>query len=131
MKYLAGNLKWLREQRGLRQSNIPGSVGFKSSTWNNYERGVSKPGLDDLIKISKYFGVSETELLHVDLSEKKIASVDRIKTGHKENLLKEEGAVYKQMSELVIEAQQGQIQALQLVVEQLKNKIQRGSAAKK
>ena len=45
-------------------------LGFSPSQWNNYELGTSFPKFLDLIKISKYFEVSETELIHTDLATK-------------------------------------------------------------
>lgn len=71
------NVKFLREKKGLKQSEMQEQCGFPRSTWNNYETGKSKPGLEDLIKISQYFGVSESQLLHTEidnahLSEKNI-----------------------------------------------------------
>lgn len=42
--------------------------GFSHSTWNNYERGTSKPALDDLIKICNFFGVDEYTILHSNLT---------------------------------------------------------------
>lgn len=44
-------------------------LGFHRSTWNNYETGSSNPALKDFIIISKYFGIPETDLLHVDLEK--------------------------------------------------------------
>lgn len=56
----------MRKGKKLKQSDVP---GFSASTWGNYETGFSKPGLDDLLSISKYFGITETQLLHTDLSK--------------------------------------------------------------
>lgn len=44
-------------------------IGFGGTTWTNYENNRSYPGLEDFIKICKYFEVSETDLLHNDLKE--------------------------------------------------------------
>ncbi|MGQ0739094.1 MAG: S24 family peptidase [Bacteroidota bacterium] len=66
LKQLAKNLKFIREGKNLLQSDVP---GFSASQWGNYERSLSKPGLDDLERITKYFGFTETELLHHDLSK--------------------------------------------------------------
>lgn len=69
MDFLAKNLKYLREKKGLKQIELPDTIGFAQSTWNNYEKGKSNPNLLDLIKISKYFDIPETALLHSDLSK--------------------------------------------------------------
>jgi transcriptional regulator with XRE-family HTH domain len=70
LKYLATNLRYLREQRKLKQLEIEAVLGFRRTQWNNYENGVSKPSLEDFIRISKWFGVVETDLLHTDLTKK-------------------------------------------------------------
>jgi phage repressor protein C with HTH and peptisase S24 domain len=44
-------------------------LGFSRGAWNNYERGESNPTLSDFIRLSKYFGVGETQLLHFDLEQ--------------------------------------------------------------
>jgi transcriptional regulator with XRE-family HTH domain len=69
VKYLAKNLKFLREKRNWKQSEMPDIAGVGRTTWNMYESGASKPSLDDFIRIVKLFDVSETDILHVDLSK--------------------------------------------------------------
>jgi transcriptional regulator with XRE-family HTH domain len=69
MEIFAKNAKFLRELYGLTQADMFAVLGVKRSTWNNYEIGLSKPFIDVLVRISKYFGVSETDLLHTDLSK--------------------------------------------------------------
>lgn len=64
----ANNLRYLRKLRGYTLAEMEASSGFKRSTWSGYEKGSSFPNFSELIKISEYFGVGETELLHVDLS---------------------------------------------------------------
>ncbi len=44
--------------------------GFSRTAWNNYERGTSKPALDDFISICRYFDISEFNILHTDLSKR-------------------------------------------------------------
>lgn len=68
MIFFAKNLKHLRSVRGLKQSDMLDLAGFKQSTWNGYERGASTPNIDDLIRISDFFGIGESDLLHADLS---------------------------------------------------------------
>ena len=69
-KVLGRNLLFLRKSKGWQQSEIYTAIGIKASTWGNYENFVSQPNLDVLILISKYFGITESELLHEDLSLK-------------------------------------------------------------
>lgn len=66
-KYLGKNLLYLRINKGLKQAQMYNELGIKASTWGMYEIDKSQPNLDVLISISKYFDVSETDLLHSDL----------------------------------------------------------------
>lgn len=68
MNHFAKNLRILREQKGLKQSDMQSEIGFPQSTWNNYERGKSKPAFDDLIKIAQYFDIAESDIIHTDFS---------------------------------------------------------------
>jgi transcriptional regulator with XRE-family HTH domain len=70
VKYLAKNLKYLREKRTMKQYEIEAVIGIKRTTWNNYENQISVPGLADFVKIAKFFDVNEHDLLHVNLATK-------------------------------------------------------------
>lgn len=65
----AKNIRYLRKQKGWKQIEMPANTGFSSSAWSNYENGLSYPRFEDLLKISKLFDVSETELIHTDIEE--------------------------------------------------------------
>jgi len=67
------NLKYLRERKKLNQSDFEEIMGIKQTTWNNYERGNSYPKLLDFIQISKYFDITESDLLHKNLKENLIS----------------------------------------------------------
>lgn len=43
-------------------------TAIQRTTWNNYETGTSIPNLETLCTIAKYFGVTESDLLHEDLT---------------------------------------------------------------
>lgn len=70
--YFGKNLKFLREKKGLKQSEMIDFIGIKQTTWNGYENEKSFPKFEDLIKISKIFDVSETELIHTNLESSSI-----------------------------------------------------------
>ena len=55
------NLIALRKRLKLKQGQI---LDIKASTWGNYENGKSTPYLGEFVKICKYFGVSESHILH-------------------------------------------------------------------
>lgn len=69
MKYFSKNVRFLREQAGLRQYDIEKVLGVKRTTWNNYESGLSRPSLEGFVQIAKHFDVSESDLLHVDIAK--------------------------------------------------------------
>ncbi len=77
MNYIAGNLRFIREKFGLKQSEMLNYIGFAQTTWNNYEKGVSKPKLDDLIQISNKFGISLDNLLKLDLAKGNLIEMER------------------------------------------------------
>ena len=56
--YLAQNLKYLREQRGLKQQELADILGVKQSTVGNWEAGKREPEINMLVCIAEYFNVS-------------------------------------------------------------------------
>ncbi|NBT58914.1 LexA family transcriptional regulator [bacterium] len=60
----AANVRHLREALSLTQPRIGEILGFSKATWSNYENEVSFPKLNELEKLSKYFGVLESDLFH-------------------------------------------------------------------
>ena len=66
--YLSKNIKHLRTSKNLKQLEVCATLNFKTSTWNNYERGLSSPNYSDLLRISHFFEVNAGDLLEVDLS---------------------------------------------------------------
>lgn len=51
----------------MNQAQMAAAIGFNKTTWNNYETGKSKPTIDDLLKISQYFGQTLTQLIEKPL----------------------------------------------------------------
>lgn len=69
MKYFSKNVRFLRQQAGLRQYDVEKVLDVKRTTWNNYESGLSRPTLEGFVQIAQYFDVSESDLLHVDIGK--------------------------------------------------------------
>lgn len=65
--YLAQNLKYLREQRGLKQQELADILGEKQSTVGNWEAGKREPEINMLVCIAEYFNVSLDNLVLKDL----------------------------------------------------------------
>lgn len=153
MKYLAKNLKFLREQKGLTQAAIEAVLGIRRTTWNNYENNVSVPSLGDFVRIANYLGIQEQYILHVNLSRvgdlnaliehgKKRAKGDLINDpnsdlfaqNHKISALNEEAAEYKKQvsqDERLIAALMGENNALKQLTERLQADLKKCQEGKK
>jgi len=61
------NLRYLRKKSGLKQEDMLGYLRITRSTWSNYEIGFTNPKLNEIVNISKFFGVTLDELVMQDL----------------------------------------------------------------
>lgn len=69
--YLKENIRFLRKLKGLNQADFGVHVDLKGETVSNYEREISKPDIDTIVKMSKFFGVSIDDLVNKDFSNQK------------------------------------------------------------
>jgi len=74
MNTLSVNLKYLRKNHKPRQTqaDMANLIGVSISTYGSYEEGRAEPRLENLQKITSYFGVYLDELLTSDLSKKQV-----------------------------------------------------------
>ena len=72
INHFAENLKFLRSKTGKTQAEIGVTIGFKRNTWSNYENNASKPNFEDLLAIAKYFNISLSELVQVNLANAQV-----------------------------------------------------------
>ena len=72
--YLAVNLKFIREQKGLNQTEFGNIIGKKKSIVGPYEKGEVEPDISTLINISDFFGISISDLIGKNLSGSEILS---------------------------------------------------------
>ena len=70
MIYFSKNLSILRSKKKMTLAQLSKELDLSISQWSNYEQGISFPKFKDLIKISEYFNISETDLIHSDLINK-------------------------------------------------------------
>src|SRR5690349_6607983 len=56
------NLRYFRKKLGKTQSDIAAQLNVKQQTIVGYENGPTNPSIDDLIKITKYLGITINEL---------------------------------------------------------------------
>lgn len=60
---LPENLKYYRKLNGITQKELANALSTNNTNISNWEKGVSKPDIETLIRISKYFEISIDELL--------------------------------------------------------------------
>ena len=64
------NLRFLRKKHGMTQEKMAGLLGYKGKQgYNAIETGKSKATVDDLTKLSIFFGVTLDQLVKQDLSK--------------------------------------------------------------
>lgn len=72
MNYFSKNITWYRKQRGLTQDQMFQYVEISRTSWSNYEKGISEPSMDGLIRIANFFVVSVDKLLLEDAEGGKV-----------------------------------------------------------
>lgn len=82
MNIFASNIKLLRKRRGRTQDDVAFVLGMKRPTLSGYENEVSQPGIDALLALSKYFGISVDTLLKVDLSQLSQSELMQLERGY-------------------------------------------------
>jgi transcriptional regulator with XRE-family HTH domain len=60
-----GNIKRLREQRGMKQNEIADLIGMHRSNYSKIESGQREISIAAIDKIAKYFNISLDELVHM------------------------------------------------------------------
>ena len=65
--YLAGNLKFLREQRGKTQQELANLFGVEQKTMSSWECGSRTPGIEMIVELARYHGVSLDDLVLRDM----------------------------------------------------------------
>lgn len=65
--FLAQNLKYLREQRGLSQRAFSEEIGLSGSAVGMWETEERKPDIEMIIRLAEYFGVTLDDLVLRDL----------------------------------------------------------------
>ncbi|MDY5213578.1 helix-turn-helix domain-containing protein [Intestinibacter sp.] len=72
------NLKQLRKSRGLSQEELAIRLNVVRQTISKWEKGISVPDADMLIKIADIFEVNVSELLGAKIEEKKEQDVNSL-----------------------------------------------------
>jgi transcriptional regulator with XRE-family HTH domain len=111
MIYFQKNLSFLRSKKKLTLKKIASELSFTASQWNNYELGFSFPKFLDLIKISKYFEISESTLIHTDIQSNLIETTE-------ESEMNKESIILLQNK--IIQMQDDKIKDLEIEIAKLK-----------
>jgi transcriptional regulator with XRE-family HTH domain len=68
MERAAGNVKYLRQQKGLTQQQFADLLGIKRSLLGAYEEGRAKPNMQTMERLIQIFGITIDQLLRDDLT---------------------------------------------------------------
>jgi len=66
---ISNNIKLLRKQKGLLQKQVAIELGIGYSNYNKLEKGDRGVSLEELIKMSKFYGLSLDEIVFLDESK--------------------------------------------------------------
>lgn len=69
LKSIGSKIKKLRQEKGLTQSKFAEEMLVSFQAVSNWERGIAPPDLENLMRISSYFGILVDELLRPDSGE--------------------------------------------------------------
>lgn len=70
-KMLSKNLKIFRERKGLTQENVAEALNIVRQTVSKWEKGISVPDADMLIRLAEVLDVSVSELIGSDVADEK------------------------------------------------------------
>lgn len=68
---LSKNLKIFRKRKGLTQENVAEALNVVRQTISKWEKGISVPDADILIKLAEILDVSVSELIGSDVADEK------------------------------------------------------------
>ncbi len=72
--FIASNIKYLRAQKGLTQSQLAKKLEKTSAAVSDYEKGKSIPPLDVVYRMCEFFEVNIDHLVRTDLQKEDILS---------------------------------------------------------
>lgn len=68
MHHLGKNIRFLRKKKRWTQEDLAHRIGKKKSIIGNYEKGITEPSLDILMRLGELFGVYWAHLVDYDLT---------------------------------------------------------------
>ncbi|PKR81725.1 DNA-binding protein [Brumimicrobium salinarum] len=79
--FLATNLKLLRKYRKMSQEDVANKLNLTRSSYSGYENGVAEPGIENLVKMSKFYRIPTDDLLNRNLEELSSSDWEAIEKG--------------------------------------------------
>ena len=67
--FLGKNIRYLRKQFPVTQSQLAALIGKGQTTIGNWENGISEPNIEELLILSNYFDISLDVLIKIDLAK--------------------------------------------------------------
>ncbi|MCU0428902.1 MAG: helix-turn-helix domain-containing protein [Cytophagaceae bacterium] len=113
------NLKYLRTRAGLTQDDMLTVLGIKRTTWANYENGSSTPYITELMKISDFWGIDETNLLRNEHLKKDVEQGKLVPRNL--NTLMEPGLHYKTSDDELLDSLEEILIRVQAMIHQRKS----------
>ncbi|MFP4060760.1 MAG: XRE family transcriptional regulator [Bacteroidota bacterium] len=80
--YFRSNIKFLRKRKNRTQDDVAVALDMKRSTLSGYENGVAQPGMEILIKFSRYYGVAIDTLLTINLEKLPESQLSELERGN-------------------------------------------------
>lgn len=88
--YFGRNIRYLRKQLGLTQTELGEKLGKAKTTIASYEQDARNPKMNDLREIAIFFKINPDRLINEDLSAKTYADVELQADWIREELVKME-----------------------------------------
>lgn len=120
MNFFKTNLKYLHKTFGLTQADIAVQVNKLNTTIGNWESGLSEPGIEDLIKLSRFFDIKLDILLLVNIEKNKLITDDHIIEFAKKGKFKKNPVEYNSSNQPTSEVNEPDDPLLWQVLDELK-----------
>lgn len=66
--FFGKNIKYLRETKGMTQSDIANIIGCSDKAVSAWEKGIREPRMDAVQRLSDYFMINKSDLVYTNLS---------------------------------------------------------------
>lgn len=116
MQFLGKNIRYLRKQFPITQSQLASLIGKGQTTIGNWENGISEPSIEELLILSNYFDISLDVLIKVDLAKTNYQVEKRRKEGHS---IQKPPVKYLPAEEVSVVSEQG-AEGLSYVLQEIK-----------